>query len=85
MQVSGNLAFTIYVHALDNIKSGVDSGKGCAHEREGNLSALPSKTTRKKWESLRGKNVGASPIDETTDMWNAGVIAITGDKATAVI
>lgn len=44
-----------------------------------------SNTSRKMYTSLNGKNFSSISIDQNTEMWNAGVIALPKDKAKQII
>ena len=70
---------------LSVIQSSLDNGNSFMHEREGNLIAIKHKTERKMWSSLSGKTFGPVTINERTEMWNAGVIAISKSKAIGIV
>lgn len=76
---------TIYVQNLDKIKKNLDIGTAYMHEKEGKISQLPSKTISNMWKILNGNTYGSFTIDEQTEMWNAGVIAIPRQQALDVI
>jgi hypothetical protein len=51
------------------------NGHALMHENEGALSAKKSKTERKMWQQIAGKNFGKLSMAATDCMWNAGVVA----------
>jgi len=72
----------------DGLHSGVvrklEAGTALMHEDEGLLRSLRTRTERGTWEALRGRRFCGVPVDRSTRMWNAGVIAIPGAHAEAV-
>lgn len=50
------------------------------HENEGTLPSLKTKTERRTWQQLQGKSFGGVTISARHRMWNAGVVAIPGNR-----
>lgn len=50
------------------------------HVREGLLSELKSKTIRKLWQTIKGREFGGIQIQTKHAMWNAGVVGIPGGQ-----
>lgn len=76
---------TFYVKDLAIIKQGLDQGISFMHEREGTLYNSSSKTFTKMWNVISNKSFSDVTIDIESAMWNAGVIAINGEKAKNII
>nr|WP_269808593.1 hypothetical protein [Enterovibrio nigricans] len=76
---------TFYVQNLDKIIDGLGRGMSYMHEREGTLANSSSGTFTKMWKSLKGKTFADVTIDSHSEMWNAGVIAISGKNAKSAI
>ncbi|USH02598.1 hypothetical protein K6Q96_00685 [Grimontia kaedaensis] len=72
---------TFYVHNLEQIVTGLNNGYSYMHEKEGTLSNSSSSTFLKMWKSLKGKTFSGITITDQSEMWNAGVIAISAQKA----
>lgn len=76
---------TCYIKNLDNIASGLQQGQTFMHEAEGRLSELDSNEERRMWQSLQNKTFGGVDINQQTEMWNAGVIALPGSHSDKII
>ncbi|WP_283129884.1 hypothetical protein [Enterovibrio norvegicus] len=76
---------TFYVRDMEIISKGLSQGKSFMHENEGKISEMRSKTPRNMWKSLQGKSFSGVLINEDTEMWNAGVIALHRDHAKQTI
>ena len=50
------------------------------HVKEGLLSELNSKTIKKLWQTIKGREFGGIQIQTKHAMWNAGVVGIPGGK-----
>jgi hypothetical protein len=50
------------------------------HENEGTLPSLRTKTERRTWQQIQGKSFGGVTISAKHSMWNAGVVAIPGNR-----
>lgn len=67
---------TFVYNSLDLIKRELDKGSSIMHVNEGFLPQLATKSEKKMWKSLKHKTFAGVYIDETTSMWNSGVIGI---------
>ncbi|MFM2484841.1 hypothetical protein [Celerinatantimonas yamalensis] len=76
---------TIYVKGIASIENHLKAGMGVMHECEGALSQLSGKTHKNMCKTLRGYEYGDLTIDGQSVMWNAGVIALPGNKAIETI
>ncbi|MEZ8141247.1 hypothetical protein A1OQ_01060 [Enterovibrio norvegicus FF-162] len=76
---------TFYVRDMEKIVLGLSQGNSFMHENEGKLVEMTSKTPRKMWQSLSGKTFSGVTINKETEMWNAGVIALSRKDAQHVI
>ncbi|MDD1793600.1 hypothetical protein LRP50_10715 [Enterovibrio sp. ZSDZ42] len=76
---------TFYVRNMDVIANGLSKGQSFMHENEGKLCGMTSKTPRNMWKSLQGKTFAGVTINEDTEMWNAGVIALHRSHAKQTI
>jgi hypothetical protein len=56
------------------------AGTAFMHETEGPLARLPSKTERRMWEQVKGRDFGGVTITEQHQMWNAGAIALPAPR-----
>ena len=61
------------------------AGQAFMHEPEGALAALGSKTERRMWQQVGGKPFGGLVLHERHGMWNAGVVGVPAQGATAAI
>jgi len=50
------------------------------HENEGTLPSLKTKTERRMWQQIQSKSFGGVTISSKHCMWNAGVVAIPGNR-----
>jgi hypothetical protein len=50
------------------------------HENEGPLPSLKTKTERRMWQQIQSKSFGGVTISAKHSMWNAGVVAIPGNR-----
>ena len=50
------------------------------HENEGTLPSLKTKTERRMWQQIQSKSFGGVTISAKHSMWNAGVVAIPGNR-----
>lgn len=76
---------TFYVKDLNVIKQGLDENLSFMHEKEGKLAGSTSNTFNKMWRSIAGRTFAGVKIDENSEMWNAGVIALSGNHAQDII
>ncbi|MDH2997828.1 hypothetical protein A1D22_00565 [Pasteurellaceae bacterium LFhippo2] len=70
---------------LAKIHSELEQGNSLMHICESPLSAIGSKTLRNMYNSLNGKSFAGIAINEKSEMWNAGVIALPSSKAKDII
>lgn len=66
---------TILTGNLDLLNTTLQHGKALMHQNEGPLATKKSKTEKKMWQQLKGKNYGGLLMQPTDCMWNAGVVA----------
>lgn len=77
---------TFLVKSLDNLKADLRNGKPFMHLKEELLSDGKSKTVRNMWQHLKGQIFAENiVIDESSAMWNAGVIALPASQAKNMI
>lgn len=69
-------ADTFLFNDLNKIKKGLAQGYNFMHLNEGKLSELSSKTEKRMWKQLKNTVHANVLVDESSCMWNAGVIAI---------
>ncbi len=74
-------ADTFLATGFCEFKQMLDSGCGLMHENEGFISQSLLKRQKSMWRTLGGKTIGSVPVSETSEMWNAGVVAIPGSLA----
>jgi hypothetical protein len=55
------------------------------HTREGLLFELKSKTIRKLWQTIKGREFAGIQIQEKHSMWNAGVVGIPAGQSVKII
>ncbi len=72
---------TFLYDTLEEMKTGLDSGKPYMHLPECRLAEGGYKSARKMWKSLSGKTFLGYSINERTTMWNAGVVALPAREA----
>lgn len=68
---------TFLMRGLDKIKAKLKEGNNFMHLREGEICSSKSKTQTKMWKQMKGKSYDGVLIDTKSDMWNAGVIAVS--------
>ncbi len=68
---------TFFYKKTDGLSKSLQSGQNHMHIKEGKLSVLSSKTEKLMWQQMKGRNYHNIRIDETTSMWNAGLIGIS--------
>lgn len=56
------------------------NGVALMHENEGTLSAKKSKTEKRMWKQIAGRQFGALTMSASDAMWNAGVVATPNTK-----
>lgn len=76
---------TFYVDNMEIIENGLNNGLSFMHENEGKLAEISSKTPQRMWKSLSGKTFPSITINKDSEMWNAGVIALSGHNACETI
>lgn len=66
---------TFLYHDIKIIKNKLAEGHALMHENEGALSKDKSKTTRQMWGQVSNESYSGVTINESSSMWNAGVVA----------
>lgn len=57
------------------LKTQLENGHALMHEKEAALSRYKSKTTSKMWSQVKNRSYSGVAVDESSSMWNAGVVA----------
>lgn len=65
---------TFLFQPVTTIAAGVQQGRAYMHELENALSEARSKTEKRMWRQVSGKQFGGVTITEKHAMWNAGVV-----------
>lgn len=68
---------TFFYKNMNILRSGLKDGQNFMHIEEGKLSELSSKTEKLMWSQMKGRTYHTIKIDESSAMWNAGVIGIS--------
>ena len=68
---------TFFYKSLDLIRENLENGQNYMHLEEGKLSQLSSKTEKLMWKQMKGKSYANTTIDESSAMWNAGLIGVS--------
>ena len=68
---------------LDSLFKEVADGVPYMHKNEGMVKRMRG-DSRRMWQIVRGKTYASIPIEETTEMWNSGVIGIPASQAQEV-
>ena len=76
---------TFLVNSLSEINQQLNSSVSLMHTVEGKLKTLSSKTEQQMWRSLQGQTFNNITINEETEMWNAGVIALPANQAQSLV
>ena len=76
---------TFLVNSLSEINQELDSGISFMHTLEGKLNTQSSKTEQQMWRSLQDQTFHNITINEQTEMWNAGVIALPANQAESLV
>lgn len=76
---------TFLIGPLEPLGSPLAAGRSLMHEREGALSELASRTEKRMWRQVRGREFGGVRMHERHAMWNAGVVAIPGAHAREIV
>ena len=71
--------------SLSDMHKNLSAGTAFMHEAEGALKALASKTEQRMWQQIKGKTFGGIEMTPDVFMWNAGVVAIPGQKTLEAI
>ena len=74
-------ADTFLCNNLNVLKEDLDAGHNIMHTNEGKLSRIKSKTTAKMFHQLREKEYSGILIDNSSCMWNAGVVGVSKHKS----
>lgn len=69
---------------LTALKSQLLQGRGMMHLDEGHPSDMKTKSLR-MWKTVDGNSYGGVTIGKEHDMWNAGVVAMPGEKAASTV
>lgn len=75
---------TFLIDKLTPIKLMLNEGFGMMHINEGHPKNMKTKTLR-MWQTVKGHTYHNITLGEEHDMWNAGVVAIPGNKLTETI
>jgi hypothetical protein len=70
---------------LEQMRSGLMAANSFMHLNEGSLAAHKSKTIKKMWRHLSGKEFAGIRIQGSHCMWNAGLVAMPAGKALPVL
>lgn len=62
---------------MEFLSVNLSHGQNFMHIEEGKLSKLRSKTEKLMWKGMKNKTYLQTKIDESTAMWNAGVIGVS--------
>lgn len=76
---------TFLVNSLSALNQQLNLNISFMHTLEGQLNTLGSKTEQQMWRSLQGQTFHNITINEQTEMWNAGVIALPANQARALV
>lgn len=72
---------TFLYGALPIMRQQLAVGQALMHEPEGLLAQLPSKTERRMWQQVQGKQFGGVAITPQHVMWNAGAVGIPAERS----
>ncbi len=75
---------TFLIDKLAPIKQKLHDGFGFMHLSEGHPKDMKTKSLR-MWKTVKGHTYQGVTLSEKHNMWNAGVVAIPGNKLTATI
>ncbi|AUI65353.1 MULTISPECIES: hypothetical protein [Glaesserella] len=76
---------TFLAKDLTEINDKLDKGHAFMHILENKISFNSSNTFKKMFKSLNGKSFSNITINENSEMWNAGVIALSAQNAKEII
>lgn len=76
---------TFLTESAMNFALALQSNTAFMHENEGPLALKNSKTERKMWQQVNGKQFGSYLINKNNAMWNAGIVAFPNNTNAAEI